>query len=44
MLDDGQSQPGAAHFAGTGLVDYIEPLEHTLLVLFGDANPGVEDF
>src|SRR3712207_8635746 len=32
---------GAAGAAGSGLVDPVEPLEHPLAVLTGDADPAV---
>src|SRR5688572_6405114 len=43
VLDDRQPQPRAAELARARLVDAIEALEHALLVLGRDADPGVLD-
>ena len=41
MLDDGQSQAGAADLLGVALVHPVKPLEHPLLMLRADADAGV---
>ena len=41
MLDDGQAQAGAADGLGVALVHPVEPLEHPLPVLRGDADARV---
>ena len=41
VLDDGQSQTGAAAGSGMALVHPVEPLEHPALMLRRDADAGV---
>src|SRR5512139_1938666 len=43
VLDDGQSEAGAAQLLGPGLVDDIETLEDVREVIGADAGPGVFD-
>src|SRR5258708_4451084 len=43
MLGDGEPQPGAADFAGTGHIDAIEALEDAWLVRPRDADAGIRN-
>ena len=43
MLDDGESQAGAAGLFGMAFVHPVEPLEDPLLLILGNADTGVCD-
>src|SRR6266852_2240106 len=43
MLGDGEPQPGAADFAGTGNIDAVEALEDAWLVRPRDADAGIRN-
>ena len=43
VLDDRQTQPGAAELAAARLVDAVEPLEDARQVVARDADAGVGD-
>src|SRR5258708_5045991 len=43
MLGDGEPQPGAADFTGTGNIDAVEALEDAWLVRPRDADAGIRN-
>ena len=43
VLDNRQSQAGAARIAGARLVDAIEALENPRQILFGNSGPAIGD-
>ena len=43
VLDDGESEPGAAGLPGAGRVDAVEAFEDAVALLLGDAGPLVGD-